>query len=156
MPGGRRRRCLFSFEAAFAATCRDDLSRRTLLGSLLNHYFLAFLIACEVQMIADSPLPSVPITKILAIGSLKAPLTSEQRQSIMSREVPATVRLYLAGKIDQWYARHDGKGVVFLLNLSSIEEAHSMLEALPLGQAQLMTFELIPIGPLSPLGLLVH
>ena len=107
-------------------------------------------------MSVSSSLTSVPITKILAIGSLKAPLTTEQRQTIMSREVPDTVRLYLAGKIDQWYARHDGKGVVFLLTLSSIDEAHSMLEALPLGQAQLMTFELIPLGPLSPLGLLLR
>jgi hypothetical protein len=73
----------------------------------------------------------------------------------MSREVPDTVRLYLGGKIDQWYLRQDGKGVVFILNLSSAEEAHSMLEALPLGQAKLMTFELIPLGPLSPLGLLL-
>jgi hypothetical protein len=107
-------------------------------------------------MLANSPLPAVPVTKILAIGSLKAPLTTEQRHSIMSREVPDTVRLYLAGKIDQWYARPDGKGVVFLLNLSSLEDARSMLEALPLGQAHLMTFELVPLGPLSPLGLLIH
>lgn len=107
-------------------------------------------------MPVNSPLPSVPVTKILAIGSLGAPLTPEQRQTIMSREVPDTVRLYLAGKIDRWYARQDGKGVVSLLNMSSIEEAHSMLEALPLGQAHLMTFELIPLGPLSPLGLLLR
>jgi hypothetical protein len=49
----------------------------------------------------------------------------------------------------------DGLGVVFILNVSSVEEAHSMLEALPLGQAKLMTFELIPLGPLSPLALLL-
>lgn len=30
-----------------------------------------------------------------------------------------------------------------------------MLEKLPLGQARLMTFELIPIGPISPLALLL-
>ena len=29
--------------------------------------------------------------------------------------------------------------------------AHEMLEKLPLGQAHLMTFELIPLGPLNPL-----
>lgn len=110
---------------------------------------------CEAQMPTQSSLPLVPTTKILAIGLLQAPLTPDQRRSIMSREVPDTVRLYLGGKIDQWYVRQDGKGVVFILNLSSAEEAHSMLEALPLGQAKLMTFELIPVGPLSPLGLLL-
>jgi hypothetical protein len=125
------------------------------LTRLVTVFFLLLPFACEAQMPVNSPLPAVPTTKILAIGSLGAPLTPEQRQTIMSREVPDTVRLYLGGKIDQWYARQDGKGVVFLLNLSSVEQAHSMLEALPLGQAHLMTFELIPLGPLSQLARLL-
>jgi len=104
---------------------------------------------------APSTFPSVPTTKILAIGTVVAPLTPEQRKTIMNREVPATARLYLAGKIDQWYVRQDHKGVVFLLNLDSIDKAHEMLEQLPLGQAHLMTFELIPLGPLSPLHVLL-
>jgi hypothetical protein len=85
----------------------------------------------------------------------EAPLTPEQRKTIMNREVPATARLYLAGKIDHWYVRQDNKGVVFLLNLDSIDKAHEMLEQLPLGQAHLMTFELISLGPLSPLHVLL-
>lgn len=101
------------------------------------------------------PLLSVPTTKVLAIGSLDAPLTEEQRRGIMSHEVPDTVKLYLGGKIDQWYVRKDGKGVVFLLNLSSAEEAKAILDQLPLGQAKLMHFDFIPLGPLSPLGLLL-
>jgi hypothetical protein len=104
---------------------------------------------------APSMFPSVPTTKILAIGTLVAPLTPEQRKSILTREVPATARLYLAGNIDQWYVRQDNKGVVFLLNLDSVDKAHEMLEQLPLGQAHLMTFELIPLGPLSPLHVLL-
>ena len=98
---------------------------------------------------------SVKTTKILAIGTLAAPLTEEQRKGIMSREVPDTVRLYLAGKIDQWYVRADGKGVVFMLNLSSTDEARAMLDQLPLGKAELMSFDLIALGPLSPLSLLL-
>jgi hypothetical protein len=101
------------------------------------------------------PLVSVPTTKILAIGTLTSPLTDEQRKTIMSHEVPDTVKLYLAGKIDQWYVRKDGKGVVFLLNLISEEEASALLEQLPLGQAKLMHFEYLPLGPLSPLALLL-
>jgi hypothetical protein len=100
-----------------------------------------------------SPLPVVPTTKILAIGKFNAPPTPEQFKLLATREVPETVRLYLAGKIDQWYSLQEGYGVVFILNVSSVEEAHTMLDALPLGQAKLMTFELIPIGPLSPLAL---
>lgn len=73
----------------------------------------------------------------------------------MPKEVPDTVRLYLEGKIDQWYVRQDGKGVVLLLNVTSVEEAHSLLEKLPLGRAKLMEFDLMPLGPLNPLRLLL-
>ena len=73
----------------------------------------------------------------------------------MPREVSDTVRLYLAGKIDQWYVRKDTRGVVFLMNVSSVEEAHVLLEKLPLGVAGVMKFELIPVGPLSPLNYLL-
>jgi hypothetical protein len=66
--------------------------------------------------------PAVPTTKILAIGRLVAPLTPEQRKAILPREVPDTVRLFLAGKIDQWWSRQDGKGPVFLMNVTSVEE----------------------------------
>ena len=53
------------------------------------------------------------------------------------------------------YVRQDGKGVVFLLNVTSVEEAHSLLKNLPLGQAGLMEFDLMPLGPLNPLRLLL-
>ena len=94
-------------------------------------------------------------TRILAIGTATAPFTDEERKTIMPREVPATVELYLQGKIDQWWFRGDGKGVVFLLNETSVEAAHEMLEALPLGVAKRMTFELMPLGPLFPLRILI-
>lgn len=94
-------------------------------------------------------------TKILALGTLDSQLTPEQQRDIMPKEVPGTVRLYLEGISDHWFARKDGKGVAFLLNITSVEEAHSLLEALPLGRANLMTFELIPLGPLFPIGMLL-
>lgn len=120
---------------------------------------LTLTLFAGVQMHAQSPdaaLLSVPTTKVLAIGTLNSPLTEEQRKGIMSHEVPDTVKLYLAGKIDQWYVRKDGKGVVFLLNVGSTDEAKTILQQLPLGQAKMMSFELIPLGPLSPLGLLLQ
>ena len=40
------------------------------------------------------------------------------------------------------------------MNVADTTEAHKLLEALRLGQAQMMTFELISVGPLWPLGLL--
>jgi hypothetical protein len=98
---------------------------------------------------------SIPTTKVIALGSVGSPLTPEQQQSIMPREVPDTVRLYLNGKIDQWFSRKDGGGVVFVLNVTSIEDARELLAVLPLAAASLMSFELIPVGPLFPLGMLL-
>jgi len=117
------------------------------------------LLLCPVVSVAQNATPagrsSVPTTRVLAIGTLSSPLTPEQRKAIMPREVPDTVDLYLSGKIDQWWVRQDGKGVVFLMNVSTVGEAQDLLEKLPLGQAKLMSFELMPLGPLSPLRLLL-
>ena len=108
-----------------------------------------------VPAVAQTPTAN-PTTKILAIGTLAPGVTAETRRDIMPGEVRATLRLALAGKIDQWYAKQDGTGVVFMLNTPDVQEAHDLLEALPLGQAKMMTFELIPLGPLVPLRLLLN
>jgi len=82
--------------------------------------------------------------KDLAIGRVVEPLTPERRKIMRPMEVPATARMYLDGKIDQWWFRKDEKGgVVFLTNTTSVEEANRVLEGLPLHQAKLLTFELI-------------
>jgi hypothetical protein len=94
-------------------------------------------------------------TRILAIGSWTAKATPETRPAIMPFEARDTLRLLLAGKIDQWFAKSDGSGAVFIMNVTDPAEAHELLEALPLGQANMMTFEIIPMGPLWPLGLLL-
>jgi hypothetical protein len=77
-------------------------------------------------------------------------------RTIMPNEVSDTVRLYLSGKIDQWYVRKDQNGVVFLMNAATVKEAQDLLDQLPLGRAHLMTFEFIPLGPLSPLRFLLN
>jgi hypothetical protein len=94
-------------------------------------------------------------TKVLAIGSWTAKATPETRPPVMPFEARDTMRLMLKGKIDQWFAKTDGSGAVFLMNVTDPAEAHALLEALPLGQARMMTFVLIPVGPLWPLGLLL-
>jgi hypothetical protein len=93
--------------------------------------------------------------KVLAIGTWTAKATPETRPAIMPAEARDTMRLMLAGKIDQWFAKTDGTGAVFLMNVTDPAEAHRLLEALPLGRADMMTFDLIPVGPLWPLGLLL-
>lgn len=101
------------------------------------------------------PFPEVPTTKILASGRFTSHPTPEQIKTIMPKEVPATLRLYLAGKIDQWWARQDQKGPVFLMNVTSVDEARAVLEELPLGIAKLMEFDYVELSPLTPLHLLL-
>jgi hypothetical protein len=94
---------------------------------------------------------STPTTKILAIGTINPGVDPAKVFAILPNEVRDTVDLYLNGKIDQWYSQQERRGVVFILNVTDPAVARDMLEKLPLGQAHLMSFELIPIGPLNPL-----
>ena len=71
---------------------------------------------------------------------------------IMPAEIRATVPLYLDGKIQQWFARGDGKGVIFLLNCKDVAEAHALIEILPLSKENLMDEQFIPVGPRCRLG----
>ena len=99
---------------------------------------------------------TVPTTKVLAIGRLLAPLTSEQRKAVLPYEVPDTVTMYLDGKIDQLWSRQDGAGPVFLLNVDTLSEAKKLVASLPLSVAGLMECDFIDLGPLRPLRLLLR
>jgi hypothetical protein len=99
--------------------------------------------------------PVVPTTKILAIGQFTKAPTPAQIKELFPKEVPATLRLYLAGKIDQWWIRQTQTGAVLLLNVTSLDEALALMDKLPLGQAGLMKHEFIELGPLTPLHLLL-
>src|SRR5262249_57396815 len=80
----------------------------------------------------------------------------EQIIKIMPAEIRATVPLYLGGKIQQWFTRGDGKGVIFLLNCKDVAEARALIEDLPLSKENLMDEQFITVGPLLPLGLLLR
>jgi hypothetical protein len=101
-----------------------------------------------------SGVPSVPIPKttgVLVIETPKQGVTPQQIMAAMPAEIRATVKLYLDGKIRQWYSRGDGKGVVFLVDAKTEDEARALMETLPLAKEQLMDHEYIPVGPLMPL-----
>jgi hypothetical protein len=100
---------------------------------------------------AQSAARPTATTKILAIGTINSGVDLDKVNAILPGEVKATVNLYLEGKIDQWYSLQDRKGVAFILNVTNPAAANEMLEKLPLGQAHMMSFELIPLGPLNPL-----
>jgi hypothetical protein len=103
--------------------------------------------------------PNVAIPKIsgvLVVQTAKQGVTFEQVMAIMPAEIRATVKLYLDGKIREWYSRGDGKGVVFLVDAKSEDEARTVMETLPLAKEKLMDDEYIPVGPLMPLRVLIN
>jgi hypothetical protein len=93
--------------------------------------------------------------KVFAIASAQPTLTPEKLQQHMPHEVPATLKLYLDGKVEQFWFREKA-GPIFLMNVESVEQARATLDALPLVADGLMTYELMPVGPLVPLGRLIQ
>jgi hypothetical protein len=94
--------------------------------------------------------------KVLAVASIVKPLSDEQKKQVMPSEVPATLKLYLDSKIEQFWFRQDKPGVIFLMNVESVEEAKAAVEALPLTAGGFAKYELMHVGPLVPLGLLLQ
>ena len=107
---------------------------------------------------APAALPSIAVpttTAVLVIQTPRQGVTFEQVMNVIPAEVRATVNLYLDGKIREWYSRGDGKGVVFLIDAKSEDEARAIVEALPLAKEKLMDTQFIPVGPLMPLRALM-
>jgi hypothetical protein len=101
-----------------------------------------------------SGVPSIAIPKTTAVLVIETPkqgVTPQQVMAIIPEEIRATVKLYLDGKIREWYSRGDGKGVVFLIDAKTEDEARSIMETLPLAKEQLMDHQYIPVRPLMPL-----
>ena len=101
-----------------------------------------------------SGVPSVAIpktTEVLVILTPRQGVTPQQIMTVIPQEIQATVKLYLDGKICQWYSRGDGKGVVFLVDAKSEDEARALMETLPLAKEQLIDHQYVPVGPLMPL-----
>jgi hypothetical protein len=124
---------------------------------LLPFLIAALPVACVAQS-QSRGVPSVAIPKItdvLVVQTAKQGVTPQQVMAAMPAEIRATVKLYFDGKIRQWYSRGDGKGVVFLVDVKTENEARAVMEMLPLAKEQLMDHEYIPVGPLMPLKALM-
>ena len=109
----------------------------------------------QTQSGAASSVPTPKTTAVLVIETAKQGVTAQQIMAVIQAEIRATVKLYLDGKIQQWYSRGDGKGVIFLVNANTEDEARAITEALPLAKEELIDHEYIPVGPLIPLRALI-
>ena len=99
--------------------------------------------------------PSPKTTEVMVILTAKPGVAREQIMKIIPSEIRATVKLYLDGKIRQWYSKGDGKGVIFLIDAKTVDEAHAVIDSMPLSKENLMDHEYIPVGPLMPLTALI-
>ena len=112
------------------------------------------LLALAAPLIAQAP-PTPPTTAVMTSLTIKPDVERPQLMKVMPDEVRATLKLYLDGKIQQWYSRADGKGVMFILNCTSVADAKAITDTLPLSKAKFANFEYTPLGPLMPLRMLL-
>ena len=98
------------------------------------------------------PTAAIPkTTEVLVILTPRQGVNPQQIMAVIPDEIQATVKLYFDGKIRQWYSRGDGKGVVFMVDAKTEDEARAIMETLPLAKEHLMDHQYIPVGPLMPL-----
>jgi hypothetical protein len=115
-------------------------------------------LASVAQSQPSQPPPGVlspKTTEVLVIMTAKQGVTRQQIMTVMPDEIRATEKLYLDGKIRQWYSKGDGKGVIVLLDSKTVEEAHAIIDPMPMSKANLLDHEYIPVGPLMPMAALI-
>ena len=93
--------------------------------------------------------------KVFAIASASPALTPDLIKVHLPTEVPATLKLYLDGKVEQFWFR-EGSGPIFLMNVASVDEAKETLSKLPFVADKLMSYEFLPVTPLMPLRMLIQ
>jgi hypothetical protein len=121
-------------------------------------FLMSALPLASVAQSQSGGVPSVAIpktTEVLVIQTVKPGVNPQQVLALMPDEIRATVKLYFDGKIRQWYSRGDGRGVVFLVDAKTEDEARALLETLPLAKERLMDHVYVPVGPLMPLRALM-
>lgn len=120
----------------------------------LSALVLGVGIHAQAQGAAVPAPPPVPVTDVMVLLTRKPNVDLPELMKILPEEARETMLLYLNGKIDHWYSRADGKGVVFFLRCQTVEEAKEIMGSLPLDKAGLVDLEFIPVGPLAPMRLL--
>ncbi|MEI9974872.1 MAG: hypothetical protein WDO73_24160 [Ignavibacteriota bacterium] len=113
--------------------------------------FAALAAVAPISGIAQTTPPKV--TDVMVTLTIKPGVTRDQFLKVMKDEVTATAKLYLDGKIRQWYSR--ARGVVFTLACNTVEEAKANMEQLPLAKLNVMDYEYLALSPLQPLRFLL-
>ena len=84
--------------------------------------------------------------KILAIERELPGATAEAFQRLGREEAAHAWELYQAGVLRELYFRQDRPSAVLILECAELDEAAAVLRTLPMVQAGLITFDLIPLA----------
>ncbi len=87
--------------------------------------------------------------KILAIEKEMPNIAAEDFAPHLDAEAARAWELHQAGIIRELYFRQDEHCAVLMLECANVEEAHVVLNTLPLVKEGLITFEVIPLVPYS-------
>ena len=85
--------------------------------------------------------------KILVLEKEMSNATPEQFAPHLKAEAARVWELYKSGQVREIYFRGDRDEAVLILECAGVEEAESLLGTLPLVQAGLISFEVIPLVP---------
>jgi len=85
--------------------------------------------------------------KILALEKEISNVTPEQFAPHLKAEAARIWELYQSGELREIYFRGDRSEAVLILECVDVESTNELLETLPLVQAGLIAFEVIPLVP---------
>jgi hypothetical protein len=85
--------------------------------------------------------------KILALEKETSGVKLDQFTKYLFTEAKKVWSLYQAGFIREMYFRQERSEAVLIMECSSANEANLILEGLPLVQAGLISFDIIPLVP---------
>lgn len=85
--------------------------------------------------------------KILALEKEAAQTQSSDFQPYLSEEAAKMYELYQAGVIRETYFHETDHTAVLMLECANVDEARRVLDGLPLVEAGLITFDVIPLVP---------
>jgi hypothetical protein len=84
------------------------------------------------------------------------PITDEQRQQIVQKHVPDTLKLYLEGKSEQFWLRENKPGVILLMNGASVDQTKATVQRCRLLRTSSLGWKFIPVGLLMPPALQIQ
>jgi muconolactone delta-isomerase len=89
--------------------------------------------------------------KILALSKRQPGVTAADIQREVVPEAERVWELYRGGALREIYYRLDRPGAVVVLECADVDEARRVLGTLPMMEAGLIDFDVIPLGPFLPL-----